>query len=52
MRNDPFKATQAAFAARRYLVDGATIKDVAAELGTSRFKAARLVDWARATGLV
>ncbi len=52
VRNDPFRATQAAFAARRYLVDGVTIKDVAAELETSRFKAARLVDWARATGLV
>ncbi len=52
VRNDPFRATQAAFAARRYLVDGATIKDVAAELGTSRFKASRLVDWARASGLV
>ncbi len=52
MRTDPFRATQAAFAARRYLVDGANIKDVAAELGMSRFKAARLVDWARAAGLV
>ncbi len=52
VRTDPFRATQAAFAARRYFVDGLTIKDVAAELGTSRFKAARLVEWARGAGLV
>jgi len=51
-RTDPFRATQAAYAARRYLLDGLTIKEVADELGTSRFKAGRLVEWARAAGLV
>jgi DNA-binding transcriptional regulator LsrR (DeoR family) len=51
-RTDPFRATQAAFAAKRHFVDGLTLKDVAAELGISRFKAARLVDWARSEGLV
>lgn len=51
-RDDPFRATQAAAAAKRHLVDGLTLKEVATELGISRFKAARLVDWARANGLV
>jgi len=49
---DPFRSTQAAFAAKRHLVDRLTMKDVAAELGISRFTAARLVDWARANGIV
>jgi len=45
-------AMQATLAARRYFLDGWTIKKIAAELGVSRFKAARLLDWARAEGLV
>jgi DNA-binding transcriptional regulator LsrR (DeoR family) len=49
---DPFRSTQAAFAAKRHLVDRLTMKEVAAELGISRFTAARLVDWARANGIV
>ncbi len=36
--------------ARRYYLDGATKSDIAAELGLSRFKVARLLDEARATG--
>ena len=51
-RHDPFRATQAAVAAQRHLVDGLTMKEIAAELGISRFKAARLVDWAKAEGIV
>lgn len=46
------RATHAVFAARRYYLDGWTIKRVAAELGISRFKAARLLEWAREEGLV
>jgi DNA-binding transcriptional regulator LsrR (DeoR family) len=38
--------------ARRYYLDGATKSDIAAELGLSRFKVARLLDQARATGVV
>lgn len=38
--------------ARRYYLDGATKSDIAAELGLSRFKVARLLDEARATGIV
>jgi len=38
--------------ARRYYLDGATKSDIAAELGLSRFKVARLLDEARATGVV
>jgi DNA-binding transcriptional regulator LsrR (DeoR family) len=38
--------------ARRYYFDGASKSDIATELGLSRFKVARLLDDARATGLV
>jgi DNA-binding transcriptional regulator LsrR (DeoR family) len=38
--------------ARRYYLDGATKSDIAAELGLSRFKVARLLDQARASGVV
>jgi DNA-binding transcriptional regulator LsrR (DeoR family) len=46
------QTNQATLAARRYFLDGWTIKDIAAELGVSRFKVARLIEWARAEGLV
>jgi len=46
------QAKQATLAARRYFLDGWTIKEIATELGVSRFKAARLLEWARAEGLV
>ena len=38
--------------ARRFYLDGATKSDIAAELGLSRFKVARLLDEARAAGIV
>ena len=38
--------------ARRYYFDGASKSDIAAELDLSRFKVARLLDQARASGLV
>jgi DNA-binding transcriptional regulator LsrR (DeoR family) len=38
--------------ARRYYLEGASKSDIAAELGISRFKVARLVERARATGIV
>jgi DNA-binding transcriptional regulator LsrR (DeoR family) len=38
--------------ARRYYLEGATKTDIAAELGLSRFKVARLLDEARASGVV
>jgi DNA-binding transcriptional regulator LsrR (DeoR family) len=38
--------------ARRYYLEGASKSDIAAELGLSRFKVARLLEQARATGLV
>jgi DNA-binding transcriptional regulator LsrR (DeoR family) len=38
--------------ARRYYLEGVSKSDIAAELGLSRFKVARLLDRARATGLV
>ena len=52
IRERPMQARQATLAARRYFLDDWTIKDIAAELGVSRFKAARLIDWARAEGIV
>jgi DNA-binding transcriptional regulator LsrR (DeoR family) len=38
--------------ARRYYLEGATKTDIAAEFGLSRFKVARLLDEARASGVV
>jgi DNA-binding transcriptional regulator LsrR (DeoR family) len=38
--------------ARRFYIEGATKSEIAAELGLSRFKVARLLDQARATGVV
>src|SRR4051812_7823861 len=38
--------------ARRYYLEGASKSDIAAELGVSRFKVARLLERARTTGLV
>jgi DNA-binding transcriptional regulator LsrR (DeoR family) len=38
--------------ARRYYLEGATKSEIAAQLGLSRFKVARLLDEARATGVV
>jgi DNA-binding transcriptional regulator LsrR (DeoR family) len=38
--------------ARRYYLEGASKSDIAAELGVSRFRVARLLERARATGLV
>ena len=42
----------AATAARRFYLEGVSKSDIAAELGVSRFKVARMLDWARSTGLV
>jgi len=38
--------------ARRYYLDGASKSEIAAELGLSRFKVARMLDRARTSGLV
>lgn len=38
--------------ARRYYLDGVSKSDIAAELGLSRFKVARLLEQARASGIV
>src|ERR687894_1755164 len=48
----PAELVLTATVARRYYLDGATKSDIAAELGLSRFKVARMLEWARATGLV
>ena len=42
----------AALAARRYYLDDMSKVDIAAELGVSRFKVARLLDLARSEGVV
>ncbi len=56
MRQDkiagPVALVLTATAARRYYFDDASKSDIAAELGVSRFKVARLLDQARASGLV
>jgi DNA-binding transcriptional regulator LsrR (DeoR family) len=48
----PAALALAATAARRFYIEGASKSEVAAELGVSRFKVARMLDWARSSGLV
>jgi DNA-binding transcriptional regulator LsrR (DeoR family) len=48
----PAELVRTATVARRYYLDGASKSDIAAELGLSRFKVARLLERARATGVV
>lgn len=48
----PAALALAATAARRFYLDGASKSEIAVELGLSRFKVARMLDWARESGLV
>jgi DNA-binding transcriptional regulator LsrR (DeoR family) len=48
----PAALALAATAARRFYLDGASKSEIAVELGLSRFKVARMLDWARSSGLV
>ncbi|MGH3716211.1 MAG: sugar-binding transcriptional regulator [Micromonosporaceae bacterium] len=48
----PAELLRAAAVARRYYIDGASKVEIADEFGVSRFKVARLLDDARAAGLV
>lgn len=48
----PAALVLSATVARRYYFDGAKKSDIAAELNLSRFKVARLLEYARASGLV
>jgi DNA-binding transcriptional regulator LsrR (DeoR family) len=48
----PAELVLTATVARRFYLEGVNKSDIAAELGLSRFKVARMLDWARATGLV
>jgi DNA-binding transcriptional regulator LsrR (DeoR family) len=48
----PAELVLTATVARRFYLEGASKSDIAAEIGISRFKVARMLDWARATGLV
>jgi DNA-binding transcriptional regulator LsrR (DeoR family) len=51
-RDGPAALVLSATVARRYYFDEVSKSDIAAELGLSRFKVARLLDHAKATGLV
>jgi DNA-binding transcriptional regulator LsrR (DeoR family) len=48
----PAALVLAATVARRFYLEGVSKSDIAAELGLSRFKVARMLDWALETGLV
>ena len=48
----PSELVLTATVARRFYLDGVSKSDIASELGLSRFKVARMLDWARETGLV
>lgn len=51
-RSGPAQLVLEASVARRYYIDGRSKLEIADELGLSRFKVARLLDAARASGLV
>ena len=51
-RRDRLALVNTVMAARRYFLDGATKSEIAAELGLSRFKVARLLDDALRDGIV
>src|SRR3954447_24842035 len=48
----PAALVLSATVARRHYLEGASKSDIATELGLSRFKVARLIDAARASGIV
>jgi DNA-binding transcriptional regulator LsrR (DeoR family) len=48
----PAALVLAATVARRFYLEGVSKSDIAAELGLSRFKVARMLDWALESGLV
>jgi DNA-binding transcriptional regulator LsrR (DeoR family) len=48
----PAELVLTATAARRFYLEGVSKSEIAAEIGVSRFKVARMLDWARETGLV
>src|SRR5260370_21746111 len=48
----PAASVLAATVARRYYLEGASKREIAQELGLSRFKVARVLDHARSSGLV
>jgi DNA-binding transcriptional regulator LsrR (DeoR family) len=52
MSTGPAELVLAATVARRFYLEGVSKIDIAAELGMSRFKVARMLDRARETGLV
>ncbi|MFC6356120.1 sugar-binding transcriptional regulator [Luethyella okanaganae] len=51
-RDRPAVSLEAAIVARRYYLDDKQKNEIAAELGLSRFKVARLLDEAKASGIV
>ena len=51
-KSGPAALVLTATVARRYYLEGVSKSDIAAELGVSRFKVARMLERARATGLV
>lgn len=52
MANRPYQKLQAALVARRFYLDQKTKSQIATEMGISRFKVARLIDTALASGIV
>ena len=52
VRPKPAASIEAAIVARRYLIEDKQKSEIADELGISRFKVARLLDEARASGIV
>ncbi|HEY1618296.1 MAG TPA: sugar-binding domain-containing protein [Streptosporangiaceae bacterium] len=51
LESRPIEALRAAAVARRYFLEGRTKSQIADEFSISRFKVARLIDWARQVGI-
>ena len=51
LESKPIEALRAAAVARRYFLEGRTKSQIADEFSISRFKVARLIDWARQVGI-
>lgn len=50
--NSPVEASKAAAISRRYFLEGKTKSEIADEFAVSRFKVARLIEWAQEIGIV
>lgn len=51
VERNPLESLRAAEVSRRYFIDGKTKSEIAEEFSISRFKVARMIEWAQETGI-